>query len=255
MSDLFDETEENLRADKWLAIVKTALPWVSGGLAALLVGAVAVWGWGQWEKHMGDSASEAYEAAMEAAPKGEKATTKAKYEAAAKAGSPGYRVLALMQLGAMALDDNDIKTAQKDFDDAAAATNDARLHDLAAYKAALLAMDYENFASVQKRLTPLTKDDRPYAAMAKEALAMAKLQDGDVTGARNDLQVLALTLGTPDGVKGRAQNTIAAIDSGAFDTAKAAMKLPLAKATPRMPGLPMGLPGGAPDGASPDQPQ
>jgi hypothetical protein len=249
VSDLFDETEENLRADKWMAIIKTALPWVSGGLVALLVLAVSVKGWDVLQKHMGDSASEAYEAAMEAAPKGDKAVTKAKYEAAAKAGSPGYKTLALMQLGAMALDDNDTKTAQKDFDDAANASNDARLHDLAAYKAALLAMDSETFADIQKRLTPLAKDGRPYAALAKEALAMTKLKNGDVKGARSDLQVLSLTLGTPEGVKGRAQDAIAAIDSGAFDTAKAALQLPAAKATPRMPGLPMGMaPGAAPDG-------
>ncbi|HVZ30350.1 MAG TPA: tetratricopeptide repeat protein [Asticcacaulis sp.] len=247
MSDLFDETEENLRADKWLAIVKTALPWVSGGLAALLIGGLAVYGWGEWQKHVGDSASEAYEAAMETAPKGDKAATKAKFEAVIKAGSPGYKALALMQLGGIALDDNDSKTALKDFDEAAKASSDVRLQDLAAYKAALLAMDSEPYADLEKRLTPLTKDGRPYAALAKEALAMAKLQNGDAKGARSDLQVLSLTLGTPDGVKARAQDTIAAIDSGAFDAAKASLKLPEAKAPAQMPGMGM-MPGGLPQG-------
>jgi hypothetical protein len=248
VSDLFDETEENMRADKWTAIIKAALPWVSGGLFALLVAALAVYGFGKWQKHVGDGASEAYEAAMETAGKSDKVTAKAKFEEAVKAGSPGYKALALMQLGGMALDDNDTKTALKDFDDAANASSDARLHDLAAYKAALVAMDSAPYADVEKRLTPLTKDGRPYAALAKEALAMAKLQNGDVKGARSELQVLSLTLGTPDGVKARAAQAIAAIDSGAFDTAKASLKLPEAKAPAQMPGMGM-MPGGmAPQG-------
>lgn len=250
MSDLFDETEENLRADKWTAIIKQSLPWVVGGLGALLVTAVGVWGFGQWQKHIGDGASEVYEEAMETAAKSDRVTAKAKFEAAVKAGSPGYKALALMQLGGMALDDGDAKTALKDFDDAAKASSDPLLHDLAAYKAALVAMDSEPYAALEKRLTPLTKDGRPQAAMAKEALAMAKLQNGDVKGARSDLQVLALTLGTPEGVKARANETIAAIDSGAFETAKASLKLPVAKAPP--PGLPMGMmPGGLPGEAPP----
>ncbi len=241
MSDLFDETEENLRADKWAAIVKAGLPWVVGGLGALLVGAVAVWGWGAFQKHIGDGASEAYEAAVDAGAKGEKTTAKAKFEEATKAGSASYKALALMQLGGMALDDGDAKTALKDFDDAAKASSEPMLHDLAAYKAALLAMDSESFAEVQKRLEPLTKEGRPNAALAREALALAKLQSGDAKGARSDLNVLSLTLGTPDGVKSRAQAMVAAIDSGAYDTAKAAMKLPEAKAAPQMPGLPAGM--------------
>lgn len=251
MSDLFDETEENLRADKWAAIVKTALPWVTGGLAALLIGAGLVWGWGVFQKHIGDGASETYEAAIDATSKGDKAGAKAKYEAVTKAGSASYKALALMQLGGIALDEKDAKTALKDFDEAAKASSDPMLHDLAAYKAALLAMDTESYADVQKRLEPLTKDGRPNAALAKEALAFAKLQSGDVKGARSDLNVLSLTLGTPDGVKNRAQETVAAIDSGAFDTAKAALKLPEATA----PALPMGMvPGMAPPQGQP-QPQ
>ena len=54
----------------------------------------------------------------------------------------------------------------------------------------------------------------PDAPLAKEALALAKLQSGDVKGARTDLEVLSLTLGTPAGVKQRAQEVVSAIDSG-----------------------------------------
>ena len=48
MSDIFDETEENLRTDRVVAIVKVALPWVSAILVLALVIALSVWGWQSW---------------------------------------------------------------------------------------------------------------------------------------------------------------------------------------------------------------
>ena len=65
-------------------------------------------------------------------------------------------------------------------------------------------------------------------------------ESGSPRDRRADLQVLALTLGTPEGVKQRAQEFTLAIDSGAIPTAQSALKLPEAKAPPQpeMPGLP-----------------
>ena len=83
------------------------------------------------------------------------------------------------------------------------------------------------------------KEGRPFVAMAKEALAMAKLQSGDIKGARSDLQVLSVTLGTPDGVKQRAAAFVSAIDSGAITTAQAMINLPEAP-MPVMPQMPQG---------------
>ncbi len=55
---------------------------------------------------------------------------------------------------------------------------------------------------------------------------MAKIQNGDLKGARADLETLAITLGTPDGVKERAQQAVQAIDSGAADLARKIVALP-----------------------------
>ncbi|HEX7800022.1 MAG TPA: tetratricopeptide repeat protein [Asticcacaulis sp.] len=226
MSDIFDETEENLRADRVVAIVKVALPWVSAILVLALVIALGVWGWQSWRATQSAHAAETYQAGLDASGKGDKATAKTKFEAAAKAGNPAYKALALMELGAMALDDNNTDEALKDFDAAAKATSSPLLSDTAALKAAYLAMDKSSLADEQKRLAPLMADKRPLAAMAKEAMALAKLQSGDVNGARADLKVLGVTLGAPDGVKQRATEIVAAIDSGAAPTALAILKQP-----------------------------
>lgn len=236
MNDIFDETEENLRADQWVEIVKKALPWVSGALVVALLITLAVWGWQVYQKNVAASSSNVYEAAIDAKVKGDKATARTKFEEATRTGNSSYKALAFMELAAMAEDDNHNDEAIKDFDSAARVTHNPLLSDTAAYKAALLAIDSEPYASVEKRLTPLTGDKRPLAPLAKEALALAKLQNGDVKGARSDLQVLSLTLGAPDGLKQRAQAEVMAIDSGAVPTALELMKLPEAKA-PAMPAL------------------
>lgn len=234
MSDIFDETEENLRADKWVAIVKSALPVVGVALGGALVIALGVWGWQSWQASIANTSSETYQAAIDAAGKGDLAGAKTKLQDVVKSGNAAYKSMALMTLGGMAVGENNTAEAVKDFDQAASVAPTPALKDMAALKSAMLQIDTGKFDDIKARLTPLTGEKRPFAPMAKEALAIAKLQAGDVKGARADLQVLTLTLGTPDGVKQRAGDIIQAIDSGAFPSAKAALALPEAKA-PAMP--------------------
>ncbi len=236
MSDIFDETEENLRADKWMRIFQKGWPWAAGVLGLALVIALGVWGFQTWQAHLATKASESYEAGIDALAKSDLVTAKTQFEAAAKAGNPAYKALSLMELGGLAIEGKKFNEAITDFDAAAKASHSPMISDVAAYKAALLAMDKAPYAEMVTRLTPLTKDGRPVAALAKEALAMAKLQAGDIKGARQDLEVLSVTLGTPDGVKARAAAYVESIDSGAIETAKALMKLPEAEA-PVMPAM------------------
>ncbi len=237
MNDIFDETEENLRADQWVEIVKKALPWVTGALGAALLLTLIVWGFQSYQKHVAASSSEVYEAGMDAKIKGDKTTAKAKFEQASKTSNNSYKALAFMELATMAVDDNNTAEAVKDLDTASKLAGTPILSDTAAYKAAMLSIDTASYADVEARLKPLTGDKRPLAAMAKEALALAKLQNGDIKGARSDLQVLSLSLDTPDGLKQRAQAEIMAIDSGAVPTALAALKQPEPKAPVAMPQL------------------
>lgn len=243
MNDIFDETEENLRADKWVEIVKKALPWVTAGLGVALLLTLIVWGFQAYQGHVTASSSEVYEAGMDAKIKGDKTTAKAKFEEASKTSNNSYKALAFMELAAMAVDDNNTPEAVKDLDAASKLGGNPLISDTAAYKAAMLSIDTAPYSDIEARLKPLTADKRPLAAMAKEALALAKLQNGDIKGARSDLQVLSLSLDAPDGLKQRAQAEIMAIDSGAVPTALAAMKQPEAKAPPAMPQL-------APDAAA-----
>ena len=240
MSDIFDETEEELRTDKWVSIVKKSAPWAALVLGGALAIALGVWGWQSWQDNTAAKASETYQAAIEATGKNDLGLARTRFEEIAKSGTPAYKALALMQLAGMNLKDGKTEEAINGLDTAAKTAPSPIIADLAALKAAYLAMDKASLEDIKKRLEPLAKDDRPYAPLAKEALAVAKMQNGDLKGARADLQVLALTLGTPEGVKQRAQEFTLAIDSGAVPTAKSAMTLPEVKdvPVPPMQGMP-----------------
>lgn len=239
MSDIFDETEESLRADKWVAIAKAAMPWVSAVLVAALVVALGVWGYQSWQDKVTATSSETYQAAVEASNNADKATATAKFLELSKSGNGTFKPMALMQLGALAVSDNKPDAAIKYFDQAAKASHDPLVSDMAALKAAYLVMDKGTFAEVSTRLTPLTADKRPLAPLAKEALAMARLQSGDIKGAKRDLQVLVGTLDVPPGVLQRANVVLQAIDSDAAPTALGIVKLPEAA----MPVMPQMAPG------------
>ena len=241
MSDIFEETEETLRAEQWTKIAKTAAPWVAGGLGLALAIALGIWGVQSYQENQATKASETYQAGADAGAKSDDVTARTKFQATIALGNPAYKAMALMQLAGISLRQNHPDEAISEMDQAAKATNDPRLSDLAALKATWLVMDKGSFADIQKRLTPLTQKDRPYADLAKEALAMAKLQNGDAAGARSDLVLLSSSLDASPGVKQRAQSYIDAIDAGAGATAKAAIALP----KPQVPTLPAGLSDGS----------
>ncbi|BEV12193.1 tetratricopeptide repeat protein [Asticcacaulis sp. DW145] len=241
MSDIFEEAEEGLRQDRWAAIAKKSAPWVGGALAVALIGALGFWGYTSWEAGRISKASESYVVAQDALTKNDKGAARTALQKVVDAGAPGYKALALSQLAGLAVEDNKTDEAVKLLEEASKTSSDPLIADLATLKATFLIMDKASFDDVEKRLTPLTKEGRPYAALAKEALAMAKIQKGDLQGARGDLQALAFSLDASDPLKQRAQMAVALIDSGGAEVARQAIKLPEVKAQPQM-AAPLNLP-------------
>ena len=66
MTDVFEEVEEQLRADRYKTLALRALPWVLGALALALIIALAIWGWGAWQSRTISEASETYAEGVEA---------------------------------------------------------------------------------------------------------------------------------------------------------------------------------------------
>lgn len=234
MSDIFEEAEEGLRIDQYVKLAKKSAPYIAAILGGALAIALGVWGFNSWQDSERSKSSTLYTQAQTLISEQKKPQAVLKFNELTKSGTNAYKALAHMQLGALAIEDNRAAEAVKDFDAVPRLVKSPILADLAALRSAYILMDSAPYAEIEKRLTPLTQVGHPYAALAKEALALAKIQAGDLKGARTDLQNISLILGAPDGVKSRAQQYIMAIDSGDAEAARAAAKLPVAKLDPSM---------------------
>jgi hypothetical protein len=218
--DVFEQVEEELRSDRYKRLARTWLPVVGGVLLVALVAALAFWGWDNWQTSKAEKASVAYDRGLESLQAGNPVGADAAFVQAANEGNGAYKAMALMHRAGIAVDANRIPDALRLFDEAAGASRDPLLSDPAAYKAALLAMDTETLPQLEARLEPLTAENRPFSAFAREALAMAHLQHGQTAPAREALVLLKNSLDTPEIVSQRADLAIAAIDSGAAPNLK-----------------------------------
>jgi hypothetical protein len=243
VADVFEEVEEQLRAQQLKTLALRALPWVGGALALALLAALAFWGYDHFRSQQAAATSDQYGAAVEAALAGNAPAAKAALTQVSQKGPAAYRAMALMQLGGAALSDKNIPGAVKLFDDAAKISNDPILGDVARLKSAFALMDTAPYAEIESRLKPLTAEKRPYRAVAREALAFAKLNAGDTAGARGDFVVLSLGQDSTEDARQRAQAAISLIDSGAAKALPAAIKA--SESLPPLPPAPQGPPQGA----------
>jgi hypothetical protein len=178
----------------------------------------------------------------------------------AKDGPAGYRTLALMAQADIRLGADKSSEAAALYDQAAKVAPNAILRDLARLRAAQTLMDTAPYAQIQARLQPLIGEKKPYDLLAREALAVAKIQAGKLQEARGDLNALSLTLGVSQAMRQRATAAIALIDSGQAGAVGAIVRQ-AATMPPSAAAIPPALLGGAaPDaggagesGGAPDQ--
>ena len=214
MVDVFDQVEEELRSDRYKRLARTWLPVAGGVLLVALIAALAWWGWQKMETAKADKASVAYQRGLESLEANNPVGADAAFTQAADEGNAAYKALALQHRAGIAVQQNRIPDAVELLDEAAGATRDPLLADGARWKAALLLMDTAGLEDIQARLEPLTDEDRPFRAYARESLALAQLQHGKTAEARSTLVVLKNSLDTPQEISQRAGVIIASIDAG-----------------------------------------
>jgi hypothetical protein len=212
--DFVEEVEERLRAERYAGLANRWLPWLAAALVVVIVGWLAVWGWKTWQDHNIGRASVAFDAAQSALASGDQTGAFTSLADLAKHGPSAYRAMALMTQGDIRLGAGKGAEAAALFDQSAKVAPNAIFGDLARLKAALALMDTAAFADEQHRLQALMGEKKPFDLQAREALAFAKLQAGQIRGARDDLNALTLTLNVPQGMRARAQAAIALIDNG-----------------------------------------
>ena len=234
MSDIFEETEEEQRNQAYMDMAKKSAPYLIGLFGGALAIALGYWGFTSWQLSTIHKSSEIYSSATEHLKTDKRDEARKEFEGLTKSGSESYKAMAMMNLAALSLDDDKPKDALALYEKAQKTAKSPVLSDLAGLRAAYIALDSESLEAMQTRLKPLIDAKRPYSALAREALALAKIQAGDLKGARSDLTSLNLMLGLSEGVKARTQAYIIAIDSGSAETARLVAKEKVAEFNPAL---------------------
>jgi hypothetical protein len=218
--DIFDEVEEDLRAERAGALLRRYGGLILGA-ALLVVLAAGGWqGWRWYQNRESGKIAEIYFAAMTQAdalpPTGGDA---AKRNAAANAflavaaqGNEGFRTLARLRAAALKAGAGDDKTALALWDQVASDSRaDPLLRDLASLLSVQHQIDTGDPALLTARLQPLAEPDNPWHAMAEEEQALLDLRTGKPDAARATLKSLAADNTAPEGVRSRASGLLAEI--------------------------------------------
>lgn len=173
MSDIFNEVDEELRREQIKRL------WERYGilviaLAVLFVAGIGGWrGYQWWEAKRAAEAGAAFDAAAALIDQGQYKEAEAAFAKIAVDGTPNYRVLAKMrEAGSLAKEDP--KAAIAIYDSLAADRNlDQTQRDLAAIRAAFIAVDTASYDELKSRLEALTAQGRTFRHSARTLLALA----------------------------------------------------------------------------------
>ena len=218
MVDIFDEVDEDLRAERASRLLRQ-YGWVLAVAAVAIIGGTIGWqAWERWKASQDAAAAQRYMAAQAAAvatsipgAPGRADAIVALQQAAASA-PQGYRTLSLMRAAGLEATGGDIQAAVSTWNQVAAdAGADPILRDLASLLAAQYQLDKGDPAMLEARLKPLAEPSNPWAPLAREQLALLDLRQGKIDAAKAGLKALAESTTAPDGVRQRAAAVLAGI--------------------------------------------
>ena len=212
MVDIFDEVDEELRAERAQQFLKRY-----GGViiaaAVLVVGAVAGWqGWQWYQARQDQAAAVEYLTAMNLAEptaagssEASRAVAIAAFGKIGTSGPEGYATLARLREAALKADAGDLPGAIALWDRVAADRSaDPLLRELANLMWAEHQIDKADPALLENRLKALVTPDGAWRVLAEEQLALLDLRQGKTDQARTTLRRLAQDITAPNGVRGRA---------------------------------------------------
>ena len=217
MVDIFDEVEEDLRAERSARLLKK-YAWVLIAAALAVIGAAVGWQlWTRWQANQDIAAAQQYMAAESAtagslpgtpAPKGAIAAL----ELQATTAPEGYRTLSRLRLADIKAGTGDLTGAVALWDQVASDGNaDQVLRDLANLLAAQHQLDSGDPVILEARLKPLTAPDNPWSALAREQTALLALRQGKTAEAKTALKALSTDILAPAGVRQRTAALLAGL--------------------------------------------
>lgn len=209
MSDVFDEVEENLRADKVNRLWKTTWPLLLGASIAI-VGMVGFYSYQQDARAKRiETQGKQFENALKSLEIQDMETARKNLKELSNEDS-GFGRLAGHYLAQAEIQFAGDTQAATEALKKAGEGNDA-LSRLARMKAAYFIADTGTLADVEAALGDLVDDSGAFGALAHELIAAKAYQEGQFQRARSEYQSLTLRMDTPEGVKTRAANALVVI--------------------------------------------
>ena len=214
MPDIFDEVEEDLRAER---AKRLAQKWggIALGVVLLALGGAGAWqGWRWYEARQAAGAAETYLALHRASERegASLATAADGFAALGREAPAGYRTLALLRAAALKAETGDTAGALALWDQVANDRDaDPLYRDLATLLAVTHALDSGDPGQLAARLGPLTAEGNPWRASARETQALLALRRGATEEARRILEALVADQSAPAGLRERAERVAAGL--------------------------------------------
>ncbi len=224
MSDIFDEVGEDLRRDRLTGLWKR-YGWAVYVAAGIIVAVTAAWrGYDYWATSRANAAGDAYSQVLASAKAGDHKALAESLAVYAASAPMQYQLLARFRAAsehaAMGETDNALAT----FEDLSKASRaDQAFRDLAAIRAALIAVDRENPEQIKARVSGYNNDISPWRYAAREIIALASVRAEDWKGVSEEARKLTDDPTTPSDVRARARilRDLAVSESGTADNGAA----------------------------------
>jgi hypothetical protein len=212
--DIFDEVEEDLRAERAEKLLKK-YAWLLIAVVVAIVGGASGWQfWNRHQRQQDTTAAARYVAVQNALqqPGSTPADQIATLDQLAANAPEGYKTLARMRAATLKADAGDVPGAVALWNAVAADSNaEQLLRDLASLMATARELDHGDPGQLEARLKPLAEPGNPWSTMAQEQLAMLDLRQGKVDDARKTLQTLSVDIESPSGLRARASALLAGL--------------------------------------------
>jgi hypothetical protein len=207
--DIFDEVDEELRAERAQRLLKRYSGLIIAAMV-LVVAAVGGWqAWNWWQARQDMAAGQRYLAAMALmqlpAAGAAQQNIAAGFDKLAQSAPEGYRTLARLQAAALKARNGDLPGAAALWNDVATDSSaDPLLRDLASLLWCQHQIDTADPAVLEGRLKALAEPGNAWRPLAQEQLALLDLRQGKTAAAITALSKLAQDVTAPDGVRQRA---------------------------------------------------
>ncbi|MBI0433238.1 tetratricopeptide repeat protein [Roseomonas sp. KE0001] len=207
MPDIFDEVQEELRAERARQL-GARYGAILAGIALLALIGIGGWqGWRWYQQRQADQAAIVFLQAS-AAAEAQGADLRAaadRFAMLVPTAPEGYRVLARLRAAALKAETGQREEALALWDALAADQAAPQIYrDLASLMWALHGLDSQDPAALAARLEPLARRDSAWQASAREMQALLAIRRGETTEAKRTLEALANDVTAPRGLRDRA---------------------------------------------------